>query len=96
MTLITDIASILDPTGKLANELVKPRTGIVGAIAQADLPDGWVAVTYWPGHDDRESVEYSGPVLHESYRTILLEINGEPLSILKRWCAITRPNGDAA
>ena len=93
MNVLDNITRILDPSGKLAREVSKPRTGFVGAWAARDLPEGWVSITYWPTSNPDDAVQYTGPVLQETELTIRLEVYGEPLiPMLKgRRCTITRP-----
>lgn len=96
MNVLHTITDILDPTGKLTATVAALPTGKVGAIAQAELPDGWVSLTYWPTASKAATTEYSGPVLKETPNAIMVEVFGEPLALLKSRCAITRPGGGAA
>lgn len=88
MNPLDTIASILDPSRRLAQRLTDE--GGNGLLAPHQLPEGWVSVTHWyMSYTDRTD-EYHGPVISETDTHITINVSGEPRTFETRYCRIDR------
>jgi hypothetical protein len=76
---------------EIFNSALAATGGVNYAVAQDELPEGWVSITWWPKPYTDMYLNYSGPVTAETVLDITITVFGERMQPwLKTRCDIVR------